>query len=538
MKEAQILVEPRTCSRDASGASHLDITTTLLRRRASAYFECHHTLVMDTSAYDVPDSSDWLNTPLTAFASLENLLHCQICKEFYDTPMLTSCAHTFCSKCIRTTLSADGKCPVCTLPDQASKLRNNWAVQELVSSFQAARPKALEMARLVRDVEDNIKRQPMKRKRAADMEGDAEREDEGGGRRTTRSKARRIAASQSSQQEIIELDDSDADSTFQPEKAPIVDDGLVECPLGCGKRMKVEAVDPHIDRCEEEQKEKEKKKAQSSMQLRQPARSNHSTNNGSGSNQPRSRPQDRINQLHYSSMKDSQFSKKLKDLGIPAWGSKQLMINRHREWVNIWNANCDSASPRTQRELLRDLDTWERTQGGRAPGPNALSTNIMRKDFDGAAYSRNHQDDFSKLIEEARRKRQSSAAKDEKADDASEQANGDSAAKEMKGMQLDGANDHDHVQVHQNLDAQPSSTPAAPPNATPFTNGAPTQSSSSINTNSTTSNPDIRTGDETRIPPTHNFSTDLHINGDMQKSQEITAARTREPMFARGEPQS
>ncbi|KAF1821464.1 DNA repair protein rad18 [Dissoconium aciculare CBS 342.82] len=393
---------------------------------------------MDHSAYDVPDSSDWLNTPLSGFASLENLLHCQICKEFYDTPMITSCAHTFCSKCIRTTLSADGKCPLCTLPDQASKLRNNWAVQEIVSSFQAARAGALAVARKARDEAEDGQRKPAKRKRGAGLEPDAQREEEDGGRRTTRSKARRIAASQSSQQEIIEVDDSDADSTFQPDPAPVVEDGFVECPLGCGKRMKIEAVEPHLDKCEDEKKKKELKAP--------PAQTRHTTQSsfrsGSNSSQPQPRPQDRINELHYSSMKDTLFSKKLKDLGIPAWGNKQLMINRHREWVNIWNANCDSATPRTQRELLRDLDVWERTQGGRAPMPNGLSTNVMRKDFDGAAYSRTHQDEFSKLIADARRKKQSIAAAKEEKENISGQTDGggdEDSDERIVGMEVDGA---------------------------------------------------------------------------------------------------
>jgi E3 ubiquitin-protein ligase RAD18 len=490
---------------------------------------------MDTGAYDVPDSSDWLNTPLSGFASLENLLHCQICKEFYDTPMLTSCAHTFCSKCIRTTLSADGKCPVCTLPDQASKLRNNWAVQEIVSSFQAARSGALDMARLLRDATNNVNRTSEKRKREPGGEDEAQREDEGGGRRTTRSKARRIAASQSSQQDVIELDDSDADSTFQPEVARVVDDGLVECVLGCGKRMKPEAMDPHMDRCEDEKKEK---KAQPTPQVRQATHSSFHANNSSHRGQPQTRSQDRINELHYSGMKDGQFSKKLKDLGIPAWGTKQLMISRHKEWVNIWNANCDSASPRTQRELLKDLDTWERTQGGRAPMPNGLSTNVMRKDFDGAAYSRNHQDEFSKLIEEARRKRQGTVAKEEKPVDGSRQTNGYNAggdAQETKGMSLDGANDHVRIHAEQDPCAQFSSAQPAPQNPMPLTNGAHSQSNSIINSNITISYPDIRTGDETRIPPSSNpIGTGTYSNGDIQKSQEIVTARTREPLFADG----
>ena len=123
-----------------------------------------HTSPMD-SAFDVPDSTDWLNTPLAAVADLESALHCQICKEFYDTPMITSCSHTFCSRCIRTSLSADGRCPACRASDQASKLRNNWQLQEVVSTFLVARPQAIKIAREERDKADNTKKST-KRKRA------------------------------------------------------------------------------------------------------------------------------------------------------------------------------------------------------------------------------------------------------------------------------------------------------------------------------------------------------------------------------------
>lgn len=100
--------------------------------------------------------------------------------------------------------------------------------------------------------------------------------------------------------------------------------------------------------------------------------------------------------------------KKLKDLGIPDWGPRPLLQRRHTEWMNLWNANCDAKNPKTKDELRRDLDIWERTQGGAAPqsgipsGPNA----VMAKTFDAAAWSANHGDDFKRLIENARKKKE------------------------------------------------------------------------------------------------------------------------------------
>lgn len=98
-------------------------------------------------ADDVPDSTDWLSTPLNGFAAVEAALRCQVCKDFYTTPVITSCSHTFCSLCIRRALSNDGRCPLCRAADQELKLRSNWSMEETVESFTKVRASALELAR-------------------------------------------------------------------------------------------------------------------------------------------------------------------------------------------------------------------------------------------------------------------------------------------------------------------------------------------------------------------------------------------------------
>lgn len=72
--------------------------------------------------------------------------------------------------------------------------------------------------------------------------------------------------------------------------------------------------------------------------------------------------------------------------------------------MNLWNANCDSVNPKSKRDLIRELDMWERTQGGISSGGG--STFVMRKDFDGTAWSTSHEDDYKKLIANARMKRE------------------------------------------------------------------------------------------------------------------------------------
>ena len=101
---------------------------------------------MDNS-FDIPDPTDWLQTPAPQVSQVEAALRCQVCKDFFHTPMITSCSHTFCSLCIRRCLTNDGICPVCRTPDQEVRLRKNWTVAELVEAFQVARPALIQLGK-------------------------------------------------------------------------------------------------------------------------------------------------------------------------------------------------------------------------------------------------------------------------------------------------------------------------------------------------------------------------------------------------------
>lgn len=95
----------------------------------------------------IADSTDWLTTPLSGLTAVESTLRCQVCRDFYKTPMLTTCLHTFCSLCIRRSLANDGKCPLCRAPDQESKLRWNGAMDDVVDAYVRTRGAVLAFAR-------------------------------------------------------------------------------------------------------------------------------------------------------------------------------------------------------------------------------------------------------------------------------------------------------------------------------------------------------------------------------------------------------
>ncbi|KAI9873672.1 MAG: E3 ubiquitin-protein ligase rad18 [Pleopsidium flavum] len=367
-------------------------------------------------AYDVPDSTDWLPTQLSTFAPVEAAMRCQVCKDFYDTPMMTSCCHTFCSICIRRCLTSDGKCPTCRAEEQEIRLRRNWTVQELVDSFRAARPNLLHVVRTVaaRDAENGTK--GLKRKLSEtglEVDGSPRRAQS----RRTRSQSRRSAASQTHEITVIEDDEDDVDykpglhvqshAVFDP-NSPCIEDGFAACPI-CEQRMQEEDVYQHLDVCQVETAEKGP-----TIYRRSGFRPDHPSRNAPSG--PTIKSVERLPKLNYSLLRENTLKKKLGELGIPSWGPKSLMTRRHTEWVNLWNANCDSSRPRPKRDLLQELDVWERSQGGHAPNQGGVSSggsSLMRKDFDGAGWAANHDADFKQLIVSARAKRSAPNARGE-----------------------------------------------------------------------------------------------------------------------------
>lgn len=98
------------------------------------------------SLASVPDPTDWDDTKFPLLNPLDSALRCDICKDFYNSPVITNCSHTFCSGCIRRALNAEQICPICRSSEQEYRLRKNPVVQELVDVFLSARPKLLEVA--------------------------------------------------------------------------------------------------------------------------------------------------------------------------------------------------------------------------------------------------------------------------------------------------------------------------------------------------------------------------------------------------------
>ncbi|TLS26156.1 hypothetical protein PpBr36_04662 [Pyricularia pennisetigena] len=341
-------------------------------------------------AYDVPDSTDWLNTPLAALMSVEQAFRCHVCKDFYNTPMITSCSHTFCSLCIRRSLSVDGKCPLCRATDQENKLRGNHSMREAVDAFVLARASILEVARTPKVLPPDSE-PPQTPKRKAEnheqgLDGETGRKRTRMSTRQSKAKGAQATAAMMRQETVLEVASS-AGEYMDDEP----DDGLAGCPI-CRARMKPERVYNHLDICPGEPQAPQTTASAPPLYL--------------GTSQAPTKPLERLPPLNYSMLNDQQLRKKLSALGISTTGNRQLLERRHKEWVTIWNANCDSLRPKKRSELQQDLGVWERTVGAPAPSRAAtLGAQIKDKDFDGEAWATKHQSSFKDLIANARKSR-------------------------------------------------------------------------------------------------------------------------------------
>ena len=200
------------------------------------------------SSFDVSDPSDWLQTPVSKVAPIETALRCQVCKDFFNTPVITSCSHTFCSLCIRRCLTNDGKCPTCRTVDQELRLRPNWIVQELVDAFQAARPDVLQLGKDVTAFREDVKQGNRKRK----LEVTDTDDEEGCTESSPRRRKTRSQSTVNHGRAGNEAKDVGVLSGILASNATVVlililtDDGLIACPI-CSKRMKEEEVFSHLD---------------------------------------------------------------------------------------------------------------------------------------------------------------------------------------------------------------------------------------------------------------------------------------------------
>lgn len=92
---------------------------------------------------------------------------------------------------------------------------------------------------------------------------------------------------------------------------------------------------------------------------------------------------------------EKQLRSKLSENGLSTYGSKAILIARHKEYVNVHNANIDRLNPQSRQEILRQMERWDATQLN-------LGRMDKRKELNGEEWGKKCKTEFSDLARQAR----------------------------------------------------------------------------------------------------------------------------------------
>lgn len=313
---------------------------------------------------DIADPVDFPeNTKAPGLRALDSALRCPICGELFDGPVTLVCGHCFCSLCIRQTLSQKQACPTCRKPDvNEGHLRVNTSMEEAVSAWKDGRAFVLQM---IADREAAATNPPLSKKRKLS--------------------------------EVVESDTLGVAELPTSSSGELQSDGMCACPL-CGKSVKMRMINEHIDRQCEDPVEKPIRSSKAQWQDILGPKS-QATVRGKGKGKTSRDPDEDepLPKKSYGVLKDKQIRELLQEYDLPTHGDRNTLINRHTQWVTLFNANLDKSEKFRQsiESLRKDLHQWETQQ---------QKPKLKQEIQDPIEYQRQQRSEFDRLVAAARPK--------------------------------------------------------------------------------------------------------------------------------------
>ncbi|NWU01739.1 RAD18 ligase, partial [Urocynchramus pylzowi] len=333
---------------------------------------------------------------------VDDLLRCGICFDYFSIAVIIpQCSHSYCSLCIRKSLSYKTQCPTCCVVISESDLKNNRILDDLVKSFNSARQQLLQLvleaapaaspasggshgSPVAQPGTDSSSRKDkvctstkagglawtgQKSFKAEEHHGLHSPSAEAGGKDEVRS--REIAGCTESQE--------------KPSTSVVKGDKKVECPV-CEVAILEQYINKHLDSCLT--REEKKDSLRSSDHRRK-----------------------LMSKVVYNLLSDRDLRKKLKEHGLSASGTRQQLIKRHQEFVHMYNAQCDSLNPKSVAEVVKELEKNEKIRVQlecNKPGENSLTftKDQTEEEIDEihAEYRNKHRSEFKFLVDQVNKR--------------------------------------------------------------------------------------------------------------------------------------
>ncbi|NWT03943.1 RAD18 ligase, partial [Mionectes macconnelli] len=343
---------------------------------------------------------------------VDDLLRCGICFDYFSIAMIIpQCSHNYCSLCIRKFLSYKTQCPTCCVAVSESDLKNNRILDDLVKSFNSARQ---QLFQLVLDAPAVPSPLACGRRAAAEshVSAPASQPDPKElplidsflrkGKVCTLTKAGGLAGADQGTFKTEEHRDlhgtaaeagdrdnevgsqegpESAKSHEKPSTSVVKGDKKVECPV-CEVVIPEQYINKHLDSCLT--REEKKDSLRSSAHKRKP-----------------------MSKVVYNLLSDRDLKKKLKEHGLSTSGTRQQLIKRHQEFVHMYNAQCDSLSPKSVAEVVKELEKNEKIRAQlecSKPSENSLTftKDQTEEEIDEihAEYRKKHRKEFTFLVDQ------------------------------------------------------------------------------------------------------------------------------------------
>ncbi|XP_077430341.1 E3 ubiquitin-protein ligase RAD18 isoform X4 [Vanacampus margaritifer] len=345
---------------------------------------------------------------LAALKKVDTLLRCPICFDFLNTSMMTKCSHNFCSLCIRKFFSYKLQCPVCNAQSTEQDLRNNRSLDDLVVNFQAARqqmsqtyfdspPISPENPAPVKCKTPSDKGQKStvvshffrkRSRKSSGKDGQTERtpgaNDASSRLTTVKEEASNMGEASNQyvpppplqQEEQVMPHSSSSPPT---DVKPVI---KVECPV-CSVSVSQPFINKHLDMCLTSGEKKESLRS-SFGKSRRP-----------------------MGKLVYNLLSLQELKRKLKECHLLVKGSRDEMMKRHKEFVHIYNAQCDSLNPKSVEEIAKEVEAAERVKNqlqDKVKPVMVFSKNHSEEEINEvhSKYRKQHSNDFSRLVAQVR----------------------------------------------------------------------------------------------------------------------------------------
>lgn len=187
---------------------------------------------------------------------------------------------------------------------------------------------------------------------------------------------------------------------------------VVECP-SCQHTFTYRALNIHLDKGTCKPGDPEPSLQERGLPAPQPSRSsgngwfNNKSQGPSGKLTPENTtasqsftPRKKLVRPNYDMLKGADLKRMLDEWRLGTTGERKRMVERHRKWINLYNANLD-ASERMRKSdavLRKELQMWEHAQD-EALQSGAASGVTEKK---AKTWALDHRDDFDRLARQAR----------------------------------------------------------------------------------------------------------------------------------------